>query len=151
MDNAFAPSTRGSILGIWFDTVLWIWWISEEKVSRYTNDLLDLIALSSTTQRKIWESVGKGLYVASLLPGSKYHVSEMLRVNNLSDNPSEVIVLTKALKKELAWWVPMIRLIGLGMPIPSGADVCPVDALQADSDAAGGSLKGGAGVGIVKG
>ena len=151
LDKAYPPTTRGSILGIWFDTILWQWWISEEKVSRYVNDLLDMMSLSMTTQRKVWESVGKVLYVAALLPGSKYHISEMLRVNNMSDNPSDIVVVTKALKAELAWWIPMIRLIGRGMPIPSCYDECPLNALQADSDAAGGTLKGGAGVGIVMG
>ena len=151
MDKAYAPTRRGSILEIWFDTVSWTWWISEEKVARYTNDLLDMLSQTMTTQKKVWESVGKVLYVGCLLPGSKYHVSEMLKANNMSDDPSETVVITKALKKELSWWVPMIRLIGMGMPIPSSFDVCPVNALQADSDAAGGSVKGGAGCGIVMG
>ena len=45
----------------------------------------------------------------------------------------------------------MIRLVGDGMPIPSPYDVCPVNALQADSDSAGGTLRGGAGCGVVFG
>ena len=45
----------------------------------------------------------------------------------------------------------MIRLAGKGMPIPKPYDSCPVNALQADSDAAGGSSKPGAGCGIIFG
>ena len=41
-DKAFGPTTNGSMLGINFDTVAWKWWISEEKVIRYTNDLSDI-------------------------------------------------------------------------------------------------------------
>ena len=45
----------------------------------------------------------------------------------------------------------MVRLVGAGLPIPSSFDVCPLNAIQADSDAAGGSVRGGAGCGILYG
>ena len=45
----------------------------------------------------------------------------------------------------------MLRLAGRGLPIPGPFDSCPVDALAADSDAEGGSTKGGAGCGIIFG
>ena len=69
LDKAFAPTTCGSILGVWFNTVTWTWWISPEKVARYTNDLLDMLGQSMTTQRKVWESVGKVLYVGKVRCG----------------------------------------------------------------------------------
>ena len=150
-DKAFAPTTRGSMLRIWFCTVSWRWWISEEKVTRYGNDLYDMSRCAETTQRQVWETVGKVLYVSVLLPGSKYHVSALLKANKQSKDPHALVVITDLMKKQLLWWVDMVRLVGEGMPIPSSYDVCPVNAIQADSDSAGGTLRGGAGCGVVLG
>ena len=148
-DKAFAPTTRGSMLGIWFCTVEWIWWISSEKVSRYCNDLSEMMTRGVTTQRSVWETVGKILYVSVLIPGSKYHTSALLKANKQSRDPNAEVVLTRLMKEQLRWWIDMIRLVGDGMPIPSSYDMCPMNALVADSDAAGGTLRGGAGCGVV--
>ena len=139
------------MLGVWFDTVEWIWWISEEKVLRYCNDLTDMLGRRSVTQREVWESVGKILYVSQLIPESKYHISELLRMNNISEDGNHVIVITRKFKRQAKWWIPFIRLAGEGLPIPPSHNVCPPDALIADSDAAGGSLRGRPGCGIVFG
>ena len=150
-DKAFSPTTKGSMLGIWFCTVTWRWWISEEKITRYCNDMLDMTKCVTTTQRKVWETVGKVLYVSVLVPGSKYHVSALLKANKQSKDPHASVVITDLMKKQLFWWINMVRLVGEGMPIPSSYDVCPINAIQADSDAAGGTLRGGAGCGVIFG
>ena len=54
-DKAFGPTTCGSMLGIWFDSVKWIWYVSEEKVLRYCNDLSDMLDMETVTQREVWE------------------------------------------------------------------------------------------------
>ena len=95
--------------------------------------------------------VGKIIYVSYLIPGSKYHISELLKINNQSKDGNEMVLLTKKAKSQLKWWIPMLRLSGRGLPIPGPFDSCPIDALEADSDAAGGSTKGGAGCEIIFG
>ena len=148
-DKAFAPTKKGSLLGIWFCTDTWTWWLSEEKRSRYCNDLAELLLVSFTSQRKVWQSVGKVLYVSTLIPGSKYHTSALLKANNQSLDPFAMVPVNSLMKAQISWWIDMIRLTGEGMPIPSPNEVCPSNALQADSDAAGGTLRGGAGCGVV--
>lgn len=150
-DKAFAPTTRGTMLGVWFCTESWRWWLSEEKIVRYVNDLMELSRKDETTQREVWQSVGKVLYVSVLLPGSKYHTSALLAANNQSKDPNAIVGVTKLMKEQLLWWVDMVRLVGKGMPIPSAYDECPLNALQADSDSAGGSLRGGSGCGVLFG
>ena len=149
VDKAFAPTTKGSMLGIWFCSESWRWWISSEKVSRYCNDLYEMSVCDETTQRQVWETVGKVLYVSVLLPGSKFHTSALLKANTGSRDPNAPVDVTSLMKAQLRWWIDMIRLVGDGLPIPSTYDMCPVDAIEADSDAAGGTLRGGAGCGIV--
>ena len=149
-DKAFEPTTRGQLLGIYFDTVLWIWWLSDEKIRRYTNDIMDLHKKGEASQRVIWGVVGKILYVSPLIPESKYHLSALLRMNRQSEDPNCLVILTDLAKEQLVYWNAMIQLCATGSPIPSGYDVCPLWAQIGDSDAAGGSLcVAGRGVGIV--
>ena len=148
-DKAFAPTRRGSLLGIWFCTETWTWWLSVEKIARYCIDLSDLLQLSFTSQWSVWQSVGKILYVSVLIPGSKYHTSALLKANNQSKDPFAVVPISALMKSQISWWIDFIQLTGEGMPIPSAYDVCPGNALQADSDAAEGTLRGGAGCGVV--
>lgn len=151
-DKAFPPSTRGQMLGIHFDSVKWIWWLSEDKISRYVNDILDLKTKGEGDQRTVSSVVGKILYVAPLIPSGKYHLSDLLKIFKFSDNPNDLIVLNCGAKDQLFWWYNMIQLCGGGMPIPTGYDSCPVWAIFADSDAAGGtSHTKGRGVGAVLG
>ena len=100
-DKAFGPTNCGSMLGVWFDTVAWRWWISEEKVLRYCNDMKDLLNLQTTTQRSIWETVGKVLYVSQLIPESKYHTSELLRLNSISEDGNHVVAISKKFKRQI--------------------------------------------------
>ena len=150
-DKAFGPTQRGSMLGVWFDTNEWIWWIANDKVVRYVHSLQNMLKVDLISQREIWSVVGKVLYVAYLIPGSKYHISELLKINSQFEDGNEMVLLSKRVKSQLKWWIPMVRLAGRGLPIPKPYDACPVDALEADSDAAGGSKKPGAGCGIIFG
>ena len=153
LDKAYPPSTSGNLLGVWFCTVKWKWWLCEKKVNRYVHDLMDLLEMTVTTQEYIWKSVGKVLYVSILVPGSQYHVSNMLRANHQSKKAKDRVIVTKALKREVEWWIPMVKLAGEGLDIPYPyVTRCPNGALQADSDAAGGmNVHGLSGVGIVFG
>ena len=125
-DKAFKPTQRGSMLGVWFDTNSWIWWISEMKVLRYVHLVLQMLKVDLVSQREIWSVVGKILYVSCLIPGSKYHISELLKINNMSKDRHEMVLLTKKAKSQLKWWIPMLRLAGRGLPIPGPFESCPL-------------------------
>ena len=57
-----------------------------------------MLVQDETTQRKIWESVGKVFYITQLIPESRYHTSELLKLNNFSDDGEEIVKLTKKFK-----------------------------------------------------
>ena len=103
------------------------------------------------TESQLWSSVGKVLYVATLVPESRYYTNELIRVKSLSHDPNAKILVTKKLKKQLEFWILLIKLVGEGMPIPRAEVVCLPHAWQAVSDAAGGCLSGSPGCGIVYG
>ena len=138
-DKAFSPTTKGQMLGIDFDTDKWIWWLSTKKLDRYVCDIQGLIKVRETTLGTIQSVVGKILYIAPLIPGSKYHLSELHGLNDYTGerNKNDIVIVTEEAKEKLQWWLVMTRLSGHGMPIPTGYDVCPPWAVIGDSDAAG--------------
>ena len=114
------------MLGVWFDTNEWIWWIANDKVGRYVHSIQNMLKVDLISQREIWSVVGKVLYVAYLIQGSKYHISELLKINSQFEDGNEMVLLTKRAKSQLKWLIPMIRLAGKGLPIPRPYDYCPV-------------------------
>ena len=95
--------------------------------------------MRETTLGTIQSVVGKILYIAPLIPGSKYHLSELHGLNDYTGerNKNDIVIVTEEAKEKLQWWLVMTRLSGQGMPIPTGYDVCPPWAVIGDSDAAG--------------
>lgn len=141
-EKCFAPTTSGSILGINFCTVDWVWWLSSSKVDRYVNDINDLINAGSGDLRTVQSVVGKIQYISILIPTSKYHISALLLINQ-GEDPNMRVVLTEGAMRQLKWWRTMVRLCNR-MPIPRPFDRCPAWAVPADSDSSGGSVQVGA-------
>ena len=46
-NSQLISTTCGSMLGIWVDTMKWIWYVSEEKVPRHYNDLNDMLGMET--------------------------------------------------------------------------------------------------------
>ena len=122
-DKAFSPCTRGQMLGVYFDTKLWIWWLSAEKIARYVNDIDCLRKKKETNQREVWSVVGKILYVSPLAPSSKYPLSASLRLNHVSETPNELVTVSSEAKTQLDWWFCFIQMCDGKMLIPSGYDL----------------------------
>ena len=149
-DKAYDITHCASMLGVWFNTKSWRWWLASDKVNRYINDLDMILHSQSVKQHEVWSSVGKILYVSCLIPESKYYTSELIRANMGTDRNADVVI-TRRIREQIRWWIPMVQLVGEGLPIPPTYNTCPPLADEADTDAAGGSLNGVHGVGIVKG
>ena len=42
-EKCFGPSTQGVVLGIFYDSVAWVWWLGEEKFAIIMNMLYKVI------------------------------------------------------------------------------------------------------------
>ena len=150
-EKSFSPRTTGSMLGLWFDSTSWTWWLSPDKIARYVNDIQDLLDTDESTLDVVQSVVGKCMYIKIMLPGSQYHVSYLIRAA-IGEDPKLKVHITPPIRRQLEWWKTMIRLCR-GMPIPIiFPDEVPNDAKFADSDASGGTTdpaKKGRGVGCV--
>ena len=58
-DNSFATKTTDQVLGVWYDSVSWTWWISDEKITIILNMLKDTILSGKCEQWVLWKICGK--------------------------------------------------------------------------------------------
>ena len=75
----YTKSTRGTILGVEYDTVAWTWGIPEEKLTRILHLIDDMIAVDSIEQGCIWTLVGKILNILPIVfwDGGFQEISEL--------------------------------------------------------------------------
>ena len=149
-DKSFAPSTHGLVLGIRYDTCSWSWSLSEDKLARLLHDLLLCLQADTVKQHQIWSLVGKLIHIRPLIPNGKFNFHHLLAANKSSDNRDAILTLTPSCKKQIFFWLTMIRLCNGNNNIPNPDQSLPPWATNVFTDAAGGSPnKCGLGVGAI--
>ena len=82
-DKSFAAATRGQVLGVWFDSKNWTWWISDEKLSTILNMLKDLILSDNCEQWVLWKICGKIINIMVIIPPGKFNIDQLIIANNV--------------------------------------------------------------------
>ena len=82
-DKSFAAATRGQVLGVWFDSKNWTWWISDEKLSTILNMLKDLILSDNCEQWVLWKICGQIINIMVIIPPGKFNIDQIIIANNV--------------------------------------------------------------------
>ena len=78
-DTAFAPCTRGVILGVEYDSVAWTWKIPDEKLARLLEQIELVCVEKRVRQEDLASLVGKILHYGPLVPGGRFNLDHMLK------------------------------------------------------------------------
>ena len=149
-EKSFAPCTSGVVLGLFYDTVSWTWAMPQEKLIRLMVALRDTIESDEVMQEKLWSITGKILNVLPLVPGGRFNIYHLLLANSASVDPRFSVVITPELKRQLWFWINMLRVCSGRASIPRPDGLLPPWAIDVYTDAAGGSSQShGHGVGAV--
>jgi hypothetical protein len=105
-EKAFVDSTRGKVLGIWFDTEMFCWKLPQEKTQKTAQCIKD--ALTGELDLKSFQSLmGRLNFAGQLCPfiqGFRFNLNRTLgRLQN-----GEKISLGKEARKDLLVWVNFI-------------------------------------------
>ena len=149
-DKSFGPSTEGCVLGVMYNTQQWTWGINKEKMARIRNDIEDIIMKEEVDQERIWSIAGKIINIRSLVPGGKFHVDHIIRANHISDKRKYKVSIDEELRRQLKFWQIILPVCSNNINIPRLKVSLNPWALQAFTDASGGSMASfGYGVGVV--
>jgi hypothetical protein len=142
-EKSFSATTRGQVLGIWYDSESWTWWIGDEKLAIILNMLKELILSEECEQWVLWKICGKIINIIVLLPPGKFNVDQIIRADNVYTDKAdrkEIVQLWPELKDQMRWWILFLQMCNKKMYIPNIDERAPVWAIPIWSDAAGGSL-----------
>ena len=148
-EKSFAPAQSGIILGIHYNTVEWTWALPQEKLLRLLHLIKQLYCASSVEQHLIWTLVGKIQHIKALMPAGRFNVDHLIRANSISTERSHPVCITPEMKRQLWFWLTMLRLCSGRGPIPDPDAGLPPWAIDVYTDAAGGSKDCDRGVGAV--
>ena len=149
-EKSFGPSTSGTVLGIHYDSVSWTWSIKGEKLLRLLHALTDVRNAASVRQDSLWSINGKIQHIKPLIPTGRFNIDHLVRANGASKCGDYMVAVTDEMRRQLDFWLTMLRVCDGRVDIPDPDLPCPAWALEFCSDAAGGStVAKGLGVGAV--
>ena len=148
--KAFGPSTSGVVLGVYYDTVSWIWAVPEDKFIRLLHDMKLLLDSDIVEQVKIWSIVGKIIHIRPLVPSGRFNMYHLILANGVSSDPKFPVPVSKDLKRQVWFWFCLLQVCSGRVQIPNLDLGMPTWTIEIFTDAAGGSCRDLAhGVGVV--
>ena len=75
-DTCFGPSTQGVVLGVFFDSVEWIWALRPDKLGNIVLMLKEALEADQVEQRFLKSLYGKLEHIRELVPDSKFHIGQ---------------------------------------------------------------------------
>jgi hypothetical protein len=143
-EKAFSPCTRGLVLGVVYDTVNWTWQIPPEKVTRLAHQIRSTLDADTVSQGEIWSLAGRIMHYAPLIPGGKMNLYHIMKANAESADRRHPVTVSAALKRQLWFWLTMVKASSGYCRIPSATFPLPAWAVDFFTDSAGGSMDGSA-------
>jgi len=137
-EKSFAPTTGGIVFGVHYDTVSWTWAVPEDKLAnlhRLIETALDDGELDSKAFRSL---AGKIIHIKPLVPAGRFNVDKVMAAYALA-NTCEVVPISAACRRQLRFWRLFTRVCSGRVAIPKVPGRASAAALQAFTDAAGGS------------
>jgi len=154
-DKSFGPTKKGVVFGVLYDTNNWTWALPEDKKIRliwHIKNILEKDYISATDAKSI---TGKLIHIKALIPAGKFNINFVMEMDaraNRAGSRKELINVTAECKRQLWFWLCMLKTCNEVVSIPRLPSVPQAWAMDAFCDAAGGSLDGvGRGTGGVLG
>jgi hypothetical protein len=137
-DKAFSPCTHGTVLGVEYDTVAWTWCIPAEKLARLILQIRSVLEAEHVKQDVLTSLTGRILHYAPLVPTGRFNINYIVKAGASTADQKATIHATPDLKRQLFFWLTMLRATTGFASIPDPPSVPPW-ALDWYTDAAGGS------------
>ena len=137
-EKAFGHSTKGTVLGIVFNSTNLSWNLPEDK-KRETLSMLDNFLkakkYSLLNFQKLHGKLNDFAQLGIFLQGFKFHQNNFLKT--FAENSSTILPIPQDLKDELTVWTKCLLDLGEGLPIPDLKSTPQLKSLRFISDAAG--------------
>ena len=137
-EKAFSCETRGTVLGVIYDTNTWTWSLDSEKVKITLHDLYDMMSSSSVTDEVAMRIGGKIGHYAPLFPGSKWWRKPITSLPDHDSSKKKNLQIPPLARKAIKWWTMSVNRLRLGnLPIQDPLYLFPSSNISVYTDASG--------------
>jgi len=137
-EKAFSNKTRGTVLGVQFDSTKLAWRISAEKASEILTDIHTLINSGHVDLKQVETVAGRLCNFGQMCPFLQAFKRPLnILLATYKENYSILLEVPDELVSDLRVWAAVVSSANGWMPIPKDLTHPPADALQFVSDAAG--------------
>ena len=141
-EKSFGPCKGGVVFGVEYDTERWTWAIPRERLVRLLLCLQEAMDRLELEARAVKSLVGKLINVKALVPMGRFNVDIVMRwlaAAAAAATEAELVAAPEGCGRQLLFWHVMLRVCSGEVAIPEVADMAAAGALEAFTDAAGGS------------
>ena len=128
------------MFGILYDTQDWTWQIPDKKLQRLIECIDEARIRKALRDKEVQSLAGKLINIKPLVPSAKFnldHVMKLLAASHRSAN----VPIDELCDRQLAYWRMMLVACSGKLAIPDNVSSFPVGAVDAFTDAAGGTLE----------
>ena len=139
MEKAFTNSTRGTVMGIQFDTQLMAWRLPDSKATEILIDIHVIIHGGHVDLKQLEKAAGRLSNFGQMCPflqAFKRPLNNLLA--SFGDNYEILLPVPDDLVSDLRTWAAVVSYSNRWSPISLEINFPPLDALEFVSDAAGG-------------
>jgi hypothetical protein len=138
-DKSFAPCTAGVVFGVHYDTVAWTWAIPEDKLAATCILLEQAMSEAELPAKTVRSLVGKLIHVKALVPGGRFNIDKIMRMYKTAARTEAAVAVSSACRRQFRFWHIFLRVCSGRVDIPRPPGQRTAGALNAYTDAAGGS------------
>ena len=137
-EKAFSCETRGTVLGVIYDSISWSWNLDSEKIKILLHLLYDMVNSSSVANGDAMTVSGKIAHYAPLFPGSKWWKKPITSLPDHESHKKKVLQIPPLTRKAIRWWIISINRLRLGnLPIKDPLALFPSPSITVYTDASG--------------
>ena len=152
-DKMFEPRTDGQVLGIDYDSLEMVWYLSEEKMGSIMELIEKLREDGEGTARKMKKLCGKLVDIRDLVEGAKYYLAHLIMAANVfteKEDMEKMVQVEEWLEKDLCFFSMVLPVYSRRTELQDPDKRAMAGSPKAYTDAAGGSRTNvGRGVGIL--
>jgi len=152
-EKAFAPARKGIVFGVSYDTEQWCWSIPGGKLQGILLTLEKAANTGTCTAKEAKSLVGKMIHIKALVPAGRFNIDKVMQLGaraNREEKESTLLEIEDPCRRQIWFWRDLLLTCSGLVEIPRWPVRPTAGALDAYTDAAGGSLeKVGLGTGGV--
>ena len=117
-EKAFSCETKGTVLGVAYDTLMRSWNLTCEKVKCILHILYDMLESVSVTNELAMKRSGVIIHYSPLFPGSKWWRRPLISLPDYKAGKRKTLFLSIWVRRVVRWWIMMFNRLRQGnLPI----------------------------------